>query len=154
MAQGNVLVLKDRGLEKVERILVPISGGPHAKLGLLVANELAEEWGAKITAYNVQIGKGPSVDSSRFDQESVKLFHGVAKDFVNETITSADINAEVRVDIDTDVSRAIVRAAKEHDLIVMGASNEWTLRRWLFGSLPDQVANQAPVSVLMVRSKT
>jgi len=154
VAVENVLVLKDRGLEKVDRILVPISGGPHARLGLLIAKELAEEWRATITAYNVQVGRGPSADSSKFDRESVRLFHGVAKDFVNETITSADIKAEVRVDIDTDVGRAIVRASKEHDLIVMGASNEWTLRRWLFGSLPDQVANQAPVSVLMVRSRT
>ena len=62
--------------------------------------------------------------------------------------------SEIRVDIATDVAQAIIRAAEDHDLIVMGASNEWTLRRWLFGSLPDQVANRAPVSVLMVRSQT
>ncbi len=154
VAKGNVLVLKDRGLEKVRRILVPIGGGPHARLGLMIAKELAGEWGATITAYNVQVGRGVADDSPRFDRESVRLFHGVAKDFVSETITAADINAEVKVDINTDVARSIVREAEEHDLIVMGASNEWTLRRWLFGSLPDQVANQATVSVLMVRSRT
>jgi len=42
--------------------------------------------------------------------------------------------------------------SKEHDLVVMGASNEWFLRRRVFGSVPDLVANSAPVSVLMVRS--
>lgn len=120
----------------------------------MIAKELAEEWGATITAYNVQVGRGAAVASSEFERESVRLFHGVAKDFVNETITEENIEAEVRVDMDTDVSRAIVRVAKEHDLVVIGASNEWTLRRWLFGSLPDQVANRAPVSVLMVRSRT
>ncbi|MGD2295084.1 MAG: amino acid permease, partial [Candidatus Aminicenantes bacterium] len=45
IAKGNVLVLKDRGLENVHRILVPVSGGPHAILGLSLAHELAEEWG-------------------------------------------------------------------------------------------------------------
>jgi len=49
--------------------------------------------------------------------------------------------------------RAIVYASAEHDLIVMSASNEWTLRSWLFGSIPDKVANRAPASVLMVRLK-
>jgi len=38
-------------------------------------------------------------------------------------------------------------------LIVMGASNEWALRQRLFGSLPDQVADHSPISVLMVRAK-
>ena len=33
LAKGNVLVLKDRGIENVSRILVPLGGGPHAQLG-------------------------------------------------------------------------------------------------------------------------
>jgi len=41
----------------------------------------------------------------------------------------------------------------DYDLIIIGASNEWGLRQWLFGSLPDKVANNASASVLMVRSK-
>lgn len=153
VAKENVLVLKDRGLENVKRILVSVSGGPHVQLGLTVAQELAQEWGAAITALNIQVGRGPSPESSDFDRESVKLFHGVAKDFVSETVNSVDINADIRVEIASDVVRAIINAAKDYDLIVMGASNEWTLRRWLFGSLPDQVANRAPISVLMVRSQ-
>lgn len=154
VAKENVLVLKDRGLERVRRILVPIRGGPHAQLGLSIAYELAEEWGAMITAFNVQVGSGPAPDSSEFDRESVRLFKNVAEDFVRDTVSEAGIKAGVKVAIDTDVARAIIQEAEVHDLVVMGASNEWTLRRWLFGSLPDQVANQAPVSVLMVRSKT
>lgn len=154
VAKGNVLVLKDRGLEEVRRILVPLRGGPHAQLGLAIADELAQEWGASITAFNVQMGSGPEPDSSEFDRESVRLFKRVAEDFVDDALAEAEICAQVKVAIDTDVAHAIIQEAKEHDLVVMGASNEWTFRRWLFGSLPDQVANQAPVSVLMVRSKT
>ncbi len=154
VAKENVLVLKDRGLESIKRILVSVSGGPHARLGLTLAQDLAEEWGATITALNVQVGKGPSPESSDFDKESVKLFQEVAEDFVSETIDDLDIDAEVRVVMATDVAQGIIQAAENHNLIVMGASNEWTLRRWLFGSLPDQVANKAPVSVLMVRSQT
>ncbi|MFP4081410.1 MAG: amino acid permease [Candidatus Aminicenantes bacterium] len=154
VAKGNVLVLKDRGLERVRRILVPIGGGPHARLGLQIAHELAEDWKASITALNVQVGKGPSPESSEFDRESIRIFQGAALDFVRDAIAELGINAEVQVTMDTDVAEAIVRAAEGHDLVVMGASNEWTFRRWLFGSLPDKIANQASVSVLMVRSKT
>ena len=154
IAKGNVLVLKDRGLHNVRRILVPISGGSHAQLGLQLAHELASEWDASITALNVQVGRGPSAASSDFDRESIRLFQGKAEDFVRDTLTKAGVPADICVVMETDIAGAIVRTAEEHDLIVMGASEEWALRRWLFGSIPDKVANQSLVSVLMVRSKT
>jgi nucleotide-binding universal stress UspA family protein len=60
VADRNVLVLKDNGLSEVHRILVPVGGGPHTKLGLMVAQQLAAEWGAAITAMTVQVGQGYS----------------------------------------------------------------------------------------------
>jgi APA family basic amino acid/polyamine antiporter len=152
LAKGNVLVLKDRGLSRLKQILVPISGGPHALLGLAIAQELALEWGATITALNVQRGKGFSASSSEFDRKSLELFRGEAEGFVKKTLTQAKVDATPYVILDTSIVEAIVRAAKDHDLVVMGASNEWFLRRRLFGSIPDQIANNSPVSVLMVRS--
>jgi nucleotide-binding universal stress UspA family protein len=153
LAKGNVLVLKDRGIPKLKKILVPVSGGPHARLGLKIAQELASQWGATITALNVQRGKGVSDASSDFDRQSVELFQSKALDFVRETLLRAGVEAEPRVIQDTDIVKAIVRTAEDHDLIVMGASNEWFLRRRLFGSIPDQIANNASVSVLMIRSE-
>ena len=40
---------------------------------------------------------------------------------------------------------------EEHELIVIGASEEWLLRDLLLGSIPDRVANSVSCSVLMVR---
>jgi amino acid transporter/nucleotide-binding universal stress UspA family protein len=152
LAKGNILVLKDRGLSNLKKILVPISGGPHALLGLKIAQELASIWGAKITALNIQKGKGIMATESEFDRKSLELFQGEAEKFVRETLIKAKVNATPAVIFETNIAEAIVRVAKEHDLVVMGASNEWFLRRRVFGSVPDLVANSAPVSVLMVRS--
>ncbi len=153
LAKGNILVLKDRGLTNLKRILVPISGGPHALLGLRIAQELASVWGAKITALNIQKGKGIMATDSEFDRKSLELFQGEAEKFVKETLIKAKVKATPAVIFETNIAEAIARAAKDHDLVVMGASNEWFLRRRVFGSVPDQVANSAPVSVLMVRSR-
>jgi nucleotide-binding universal stress UspA family protein len=38
-----------------------------------------------------------------------------------------------------------------YDLIAIGAPEEWFLKTLLFGSIPDQVADGVPCSVLMVR---
>lgn len=43
------------------------------------------------------------------------------------------------------------KAGRGHDLVVIGASEAWFLRAWLFGSIPDAVAERAPCSVLLVK---
>ncbi|MDJ0765196.1 MAG: amino acid permease [Myxococcota bacterium] len=151
-ADRNVLVLKDNGLNKVRRILVLVGRGPHTKLGLKVAQQLSEQWGAAITAMTVQVGQGYAEAKSEFDQESLQLFQGFAEEFVRDTLKDTGVAADVSVVIATDVGQAIVDAADEHDLIIIGASEEWAVKQWLFGSLPDKVANNAAGSVLMVRS--
>ncbi len=153
IARGNVLVLKDRGLQDIRRIIVPVSGGAHARLGLRLAQDLADEWKASLTALNIQIGRGPSAAHTEFDRQSIQLFQDKAKEFVKDTLDDVGVSAEVEVVIETDITRAITKVSQKNDLIVIGASEEWALRRWLFGSIPDKVADQAEASVLMVRSK-
>jgi nucleotide-binding universal stress UspA family protein len=57
---------------------------------------------------------------------------------------------------DSIVEGILAESAQEvdqdgYDLIAIGASEEWFLRNLLFGSIPDQVAEGARCSVLMVR---
>jgi nucleotide-binding universal stress UspA family protein len=152
VANRNVLVLKDNGLDEIRRILVPTAGGPHAKLGLRVAQDLATECGATVTAMTVQVGHGYSAARSEFDHESLQFFQGLAEEYSRDALRDAGVTAEISAVIDTDVSDAIVKASVDYDLVIIGASNEWRLRQWLFGSLPDKVTNHSSASVLMVRS--
>jgi amino acid transporter len=153
VADRNVLVLKDNGLSEVQRILVPVGSGPHTKLGLMVAQQLAAEWGAAITAMTVQVGQGYSGAKSDFDRESLQFFQGLAEEFVRNALKEAGVTADIAALIHTDISQAIINTAAGYDLIIIGASNEWAVPQWLFGTLPDKVANHASASVLMVRSK-
>jgi nucleotide-binding universal stress UspA family protein len=151
-ANRNVLVLKDNGLKEIRRILVPTAGGPHAKLGLRVAHDLAAEYGASVTAMTAQVGHGYSAARSEFDHESLHFFQGLAEEYARDAIEDAGVDADISAVIDTEVSDAIVKASADYDLVIIGASNEWRLRQWIFGSLPDKVTNQSSASVLMVRS--
>jgi nucleotide-binding universal stress UspA family protein len=151
-ANRNVLVLRDNGLGEVKRILVPTAGGPHAKLGLRVAQDLATDCGASVTAMTVQVGRGYSAARSEFDHESMHFFQDLAEQYSRDALREAGVDAEISAVIDSDVSEAIVKAAADYDLVVIGASNEWRLRQWLFGSLPDKVTSRSSASVLMVRS--
>jgi hypothetical protein len=65
----------------------------------------------------------------------------------------ASPSARTCVRIHEDVVEGILQEAQEgeYDLLVIGASEEWTLKNLLGGAVPDEVANRAPCSVLMVR---
>jgi nucleotide-binding universal stress UspA family protein len=152
-ADTNVLVLKDNGLDQVRRILVPVGSGPHSKLGLTLARQLAAEWGAEITALTVQMGRGHAEAKSDFDHESLELFQELAEERVAAALGETGAAGDVTAVIGSDVAQAIIDSAEGHDLVIIGASDEWVVRQWLFGSLPDKVANQVSASVLMVRSK-
>jgi nucleotide-binding universal stress UspA family protein len=151
-ANRDVLVLKDNGLNTINRILVPTAGGPHAKLGLRVAKDLATDCGATVTAMTVQIGRGHPAAKSEFDHESLQFFQGLAEEYAQDALRDAGVDAEISAVIESDVGEAIVKASADYDLVVIGASNEWRLRQWLFGSLPDKVTSRSSASVLMVRS--
>ena len=49
------------------------------------------------------------------------------------------------------VSGILNQAGNGYDLLIIGASEEWFLRNWLFGAIPDMVAERAPCSVLLVK---
>ena len=152
-ADRNVLVLKDNGLSKVDRILVPVGGGPHTKLGLRVARQLAAQWGASITAMTVKIDEEYSDAVSAYDLASRQFLQDAGEKFVHDILKEVGVTAEIVAVIDSDISRGIINIAADYDLIIIGASDEWAVSQRLFGSIPDRVANGASVSVLMARSK-
>ena len=43
----DIAVVKQRGLDKVESILVPVRGGPHAELAMRISRDLAKRFGAQ-----------------------------------------------------------------------------------------------------------
>ena len=45
-----------------------------------------------------------------------------------------------------------LKSEPDHDLVVVGASNDWRQEEYLSGSIPDKIANRVACSALMVRS--
>ncbi|MGD1993546.1 MAG: universal stress protein [Anaerolineae bacterium] len=143
-AECDVAVLRARGLEQINHILVPVGGGPHARLGLRLAAQIARGDGCKLTAMRVV---RPS-DELDMDVE----MEGLRK-MVAEILGAEAPNVSTRLVVRDTVAEAIVSEAEEgaYDLLVIGASEEWHIKSLLVGSIPDTIADRAPCSVLMVR---
>lgn len=144
---GHALVLnlhRDRKLGDRKSILIPYAGGIHARLGLEVARHLAERWGARLTVMRVvALHGGNALRESLVANEHKQL---------EKLVVERSLDAEVKVVAHREVGEAIVEASGEHDLVVIGASGEWRLGRYLMGRIPDHVARNAESAVLAVRA--
>lgn len=140
-AKADVAVLKDRGLQNMDAILLPWGGGPHAQLGLEYAVRIGEATGATIHLLRIV---RPAVDTEKERQNVIQSVASVVGDYghVHYHVQQAQ-NL-------TDCIQGFLDNGG-YDLVIIGASHEWRVRSFLFGSIPDVIADYADCSVLMVR---
>jgi glucosyl-3-phosphoglycerate synthase len=143
----DIAVVKQRGVEQVRSILVPVRGGPHAELAMRLARDLGRRFGAQVAVLHV-VPKGIGSRAVAREQEALDRF-------VAEHGGSRRVKGILRESI--SVRTAIVREAQNHDLVVMGASaqpsNAAPDGRYLFGTVADAVASKAKPTVIVVKTK-
>ena len=145
----DTLILKDRAFRPARRILIPAGGGGNALMGIQIGHDLARVWGADLEV--VRIARDPQCQPN--DPILQRYCHQLAED-MRLQLRLLDIDAPVTVVPSTEVVPPIVEYAREDDLVILGASNDWLQEGYLAGFIPDEIANQVSCSVLMVRAQT
>ncbi len=144
-ARTNVAVLFDRGLGEVRQVLVPVGGGPHSRLAVRLAYEIAEHEGAQMTVLNCicEVCEGEELEDRMLQ----------LREIVEDELGSVPPQVTLRLSSADTVSGGILQECAQHryDLIVVGAAVEWVARTRLFGAVDDCVAQEARCSVLLVR---
>ncbi len=133
----DVLVLKDRGFD-ASRVLVPTAGGPDSELGATVAGLLQSEFDSDVSLLYVRDEDESQADAERFLEE-----WGAENDLEDATLLIES----------GDVERAIERAADEHTMLVVGATERGLLTRLLRDSLIMDVIEEVECSVLLAEKK-
>jgi amino acid transporter/nucleotide-binding universal stress UspA family protein len=143
-AHCHVAILRERHLGEVNRVLVPVGGGPHARLGLRLAADIARSDEAELTLLRIV---RPSTDLD-LEVEMRSLRH-----LAQEILGGSDPRVQARILVHEAVVEGILDEVRNgrYDLLIIGASNEWAVKSLLVGAVPDAVADRAPCSVLMVR---
>lgn len=143
----DIAVVKQRGLDKVESILVPVRGGPHAELAMRISRDLAKRFGARMVVLHV-VPKGIGDRAVQREQVAVDAF-------VREHAGTRRATGLIREA--SSVRQAIIKEASNHQLVVMGASAQPTNAspdgRYLFGTLAEAVASKARPTVIVVKTK-
>jgi nucleotide-binding universal stress UspA family protein len=143
------------------RIVVGTDGSETAKRAVREAAELAKQTGASLDV----VSAFEPVPSSRLREERLQapsdIEHAVnPSEDVNAILAEAEREvAESGVDVRTfarqgEAANAILDVAEEEDadLIVVGNKGMTGAKRFLLGSVPNQVSHHAPCSVLIIRT--
>ena len=69
----DIAVVKQRGLDQVRSILVPVRGGPHAELAMRISRDLAKRFDAKVVVLHV-VPKGIGARAVEREQVAVDAF--------------------------------------------------------------------------------
>jgi len=144
-ARAGVAVLLDKGLNGAKRILVPVGGGPHSRLAVRLAYEIAEQEGARLTALHCYCD---ACGSEELQDRMLQL-----REIIEDELGDMPPQIITRLAHAECVPDGILREAVDggYDLMVIGASDEWASRTRLFGSVDDLLADRSPCSVLFVR---
>lgn len=146
MASRDVAVLRDKGLpEEIRRILVPVGGGPNARLALQMARDIASPGDTEVVGLRLVLGVA---DDERMEDEELQL-HEIAEAELGE-ITE---NISLRVRKAENVGDEILKECREggYDLLIMGSAEEILVPEQIFGILNDYLLDVVPCSMMIVR---
>jgi uncharacterized hydrophobic protein (TIGR00271 family) len=140
-APCDVLIVKGFNWERIKSILVPTAGGPNAPIGAQVASMLAQNSGADVTGLYIQVGRA---SNSRMAENQRIL----DKTFQNLTFQK---EPEKKIITASSPLAGILSEAENHDLVIIGASEQGGFDQFAFGSIPQRIASQSPNSSIMVK---
>ncbi len=138
-------VLYDKGIDKLEHILVPVGGGYHCRLAINVGDDLVDEEHEQVDYLRIvpkDLEKSVYEDQMAYLQEIVMTELGEIPGNVGLHITEAD-----------NIAEAIVEEAKNYgyDLLIIGSYEGEPGDLALFGELVEKVRLEVPCSTLIVR---
>jgi nucleotide-binding universal stress UspA family protein len=131
--------------EDLSHVLVPIGGGPHARLALRLAWDIIKTSGGTLTMARI------FPEPEDVCEVELDVLRQLVEDELGEVPEEVVFRLICRESVVEGILEEATQAEEDYDLIVIGASEEWFLRDLLFGSIPDRVADSVSSSVLMVR---
>ncbi len=130
--------------EDLHSILVPTAGGPNASLALELAITQARE-------YERQVGIKPHITALYVAQGGNPRLIDRGERALARAIAPYDYPIDRKVVSAPGIVEGILQQAEEHNLVVLGATEQAFFEQLLFGALPAQVARECSKTVIIAK---
>lgn len=145
-----------READGVDSVLLPVAGGPHVRAAATAARAIADRNDAPVHVLSVETPGSEGADG--YITEARELLGTVGErrgTGEGGTVGTVGTGPHVRVETGTvraeDVTDALVAAAADHDVVVLGATRQGPLRRRLVGSVPRRIVGRTDTTVIIAR---
>jgi CIC family chloride channel protein len=139
-AHCDAVVFKTAGLKKeIKKILMVSTPDWHVTFATSYAILFAKRDEAEITIFSASSSKEAMAKEEK-DMERLC-----------EMCASHNVPHSKKIIRADSIEKAIIEESQNYDLVVMGASHEWKLKKFAFGPLQDKVARTVDKPILMVR---
>lgn len=142
---ADLVVVRTRPLRPLQRILVPVAGGPNARLAARIAVALAR---------NTPDDTGVTLLHVIPAEADQKLATVRAQNTFRRVGESLGYEFATRTIVNSSPVEGILEAAADADMIVIGASQERLFHNLLLGSVSHEVAERAEVPVLLAKRRS
>jgi nucleotide-binding universal stress UspA family protein len=122
-------------IDRPGKVLVPVRGGPHAELALRLGLSLRPD--QLIALHLTRVG----------EDRSEAPFRGI------EQVLRRMPEVEIEYAETDDPAQAILDRSGAFDLVLMGSTTQLTRSRASFGTVADRVLREAPVGVVVVKTR-
>ncbi|MBX0294913.1 amino acid permease [Haloarcula nitratireducens] len=130
---------------KVDSILLPWTDSTHGDLAAETAAAIARTTGASIDVVRVLSEEDRADSEAKLSEAEATLSER------NEEFDHTTLDFETRTIESDDVEDTLVEAAEDHDLTAMAAEKEGILQRFVFGSVPEAVADRIDGTTLVAQ---
>jgi len=141
-APCDVIVLRGECVGSVQRILIPVAGGPNAPRAFGIARALAPE--ATLTALYVAPERFGPAETLVGQERLNTLIQGLRE--------PSRVQTRV-VQAKGPVEGILDEAAQGYDLLILGAGGENVMGRFLFGDIPQTISANSPIPTMVVRHR-
>ena len=141
-APCDLAIVRDRGLKRIRRLLVPTAGGPHAPLAARIALAIGRAHEATVTLLYVCRPSASQEERQRGERMMERTLAGLE--------TKQPVERKM---VTGEVIQAVIDEGRGYDLVLVGATKERLFQRILFGNIPKGIAEGCPSTVMMVRRR-
>ena len=134
--------------ENVANVLLPIRGGPYSELALRISLEISTSTGSKLSSLHIRPSQLAFTSSQRRNvRKQDAAFKGIAGVLDNlPEIEQHHLNTD-------DAAGTIMRFARKADLVIMGASADYSRSGLPFGETAGKVLRENRSGVIIVRTR-
>jgi len=145
---ADIAIVRYREHRPLRSILVPVSDGPNSRRAVRMAASMARashNGPVQVTLLHVLPVGARKAAVVRAEQTLDYVLEGIEYDLVERRLVEG-----------TDLVDTVIEEAQtgDYDLVVVGATEEPLFRNLLMGSVSDQIARRAPVTVILVKRRS